>query len=277
MTDGPDQDRALVLAHTGRTTLPRPVRAAVRRLIRRAGDDPELWLIAARGLARTARPAQAYRCYRRAARLRPDDPALAEEVGLFGARRLRQQYSRSWPVYLTRARRDPVRRERVDRVLVPMARRLPAELSLWATVSSVFATMLGAYTVRRFYPLQLTPPPDVEPFPPAVGALAAVGVLLILGGLVWLLFRPVRRFGGDVLRQGLRRPRIIHVLAVLGATVSVVGSVVVAAYGATPMFDAYARWLLPVWGVSLILSLAGLPFREVLAAAVQVAAGAARK
>jgi GNAT superfamily N-acetyltransferase len=62
-------------------------------------------------------------------RLDPDNYGLAEEVGLFGADVLGQQWSRSWPRYLVSARRDPARRARVDPVLMRLAGRLPAEAS----------------------------------------------------------------------------------------------------------------------------------------------------
>ncbi len=243
-------------------------------MTRRQREDPAACLLAARCLATTPNAAWAYRCYRRAARLRPGDLALAEEVGLFGARRLHRQYSRSWPVYLVTARADPERRARVDPHLLRLAGRLPAELSVLVTVASVFAVIVGAYTVRKGHPLQRTLPPDHVALPPFVGPIAALGILAVFAGLVWLAFRPVRRFGTDILRHTLRRPRVVHVLAMLGALVCVAGSLVVAWFGATPEFESYALWLLPAWGISIVLAFAGLPLRDTLAVAVGVAADA---
>jgi cytochrome c-type biogenesis protein CcmH/NrfG len=54
-------------------------------MTRRERNDPGAWLLAARCLAGTSNAAWAYRCYRRAARLRPDDRALAEEIGSLAA------------------------------------------------------------------------------------------------------------------------------------------------------------------------------------------------
>ena len=104
----------------------------------------------------------------------PDDHAIAEEVGLFGAYVLGEQWSRSWPPYLVSARRDPARRERVDPLLLRLARRLPAEASGLVAVASLFALMGGAWVVRGFRPIGRPLPADVQPLPPYVGVLAAL-------------------------------------------------------------------------------------------------------
>ena len=257
---GLDDHLRLITSTLGERRLPRRVKRAIRAALRAAPDNPQVWLYAARRLRTTSRRAWAFRCYRRAARLRPDDHGIAEEVGLFGAYVLGEQWSRSWPPYLVSARRDPARRERVDPPLLRLARRLPAEASGLIAIASLVALMGGAWVVRGFRPIGRELPAGVQPLPPYVGTLAALGLLLAFVGLFWFLVAPVRRFGPDILRQAFRRIRVVRLLAMVFAGVTVALTLVIAWYGGRhATFEAWALWAVGAYFLTLLFAVLGLP------------------
>lgn len=266
-----DENLRIVVEHAGQRRLPLRVGRAIRAMTRQRRGDAATWIAAARCLRHTAREGWAYRCYRRAARLSPDDLALAEEIGLFGATVLRRRWSNSWPRYLVLARKDPSRRERIDPILVAMAGRLPAELCVLAAVACLLAVMFGAWVVRRFQPIGIPLADGLQPFPPVVGPLAAGGLVLAAGALLWPLLNPRRRFGGEVLRRALWPPRVVHVLAVLAA-LTAFGLTLMATWSGADHDTFEQKALLSVGAdaATLVLAFLGLPRGLRLSTLVQV-------
>jgi hypothetical protein len=255
-----DEGIRLVVTTLGERRLPWSVQRAIRTITGARPEDPQTWLVAARRLRTTSRRGWAFRCYRRAARLRPDDHAIAEEVGLFGADVLGNQWSRSWPPYLVSARRDPARRERVDPILLRLARRLPAEASGLTAVACLLALIGGAWVGRGFQPIGRPLPDQHEPLPPYVGSLAALAILLAFLALLWLAIAPTRRFGREILRRALWPMKVVRLLAVVLAAVSIVFTLVAAWYATRhTTFEALALWAVGAYFLTLLVALFGVP------------------
>lgn len=264
-----------VVEHTGRSDLPREVAQAIRAITRNPGNA-EAWLAAARCLRYTPRAAWAFKCYNRARKLNPGDPALAEEAGMFGVTRLATINERRAAVFhLAAARADPGRRERTDPILLWYARPFPALVAMMVSVASLAAMFAGGATVRRGSVVVGDPPQGLAPLTFA-GIAVAILTMAVVVALFWALYRPVHVFSKDVLRQVFWPLRVIHALALADAAVgAIVVIFVVAQSGHADALDGWAGAALAISFLSTpLIALLGLSRRLTLRAVLElVAAG----
>jgi len=264
-------DERIVREHTGRSNLPQSVARAIRAITRQRPEDPRMWVLAARCLRHTRRVSWAYRCYRRAVRLDPYNPELAEETGMYGLGAFGSRRAPRWTTYLRAARIDPERRERIDAVLLQYARTLPAEISVLVAVASVFALMGGAAIARRGNGIDGPLPEGVAPLSPAVGIAAALAVLLVVLVLLGLLVRPLR-FGSDIVRRAFAwPPRWLHALSLGAAAGGVILTLVAAGFaGRVDTFESLTPWVLLCYLVTAVLGFLGMPADFSLRALIDV-------
>ena len=260
MTVNPEEAWRLVLQHTGRHDLPRPVAQAIRTITRASPRDPAAWLVAARCLRHTKHTWWAFTCYRRARRLNPGDLALAEETGMFGVRSLGNGNARRSALFhLVAARADPERRARVDPILHWYARPFPAGLATIVALGSLFGMLVGSSVVRRGDGVVGEPADGLVPQTAAGIAVARVTVFAVVG-LFWALIRPVGQFSREILRRVFWPPRIVHALAMVAALASVpLAVLVVSRVGYTDALDSTGTFVAISVVSTIGLTLLGLP------------------